>query len=113
MSLISKLTCAGALALSLTPAASHAAQLRSYPKIPTPRFVPYEDAAIKKAAKVAIEDTLKYIVEETSNVCGTTGEAGANVKVVIRAPNGKLVLLRTYGVPNDGAFTSPSAIECK
>ncbi len=113
MSLISKLATAAALALSLAASASHAATIQNYPKEHTPRFATYNDMAIRKAAKVAAEDTLKYVVEETNNVCGNTGKNGANVKVLIRASNGRLVLLKTYGVPEDGVVFASTAFECK
>ena len=113
MSVISKLTFAAALALSFAPTASHAAQLQNFPKQLTPRYPTFDEMAIVKTAKVVSEDTLKYIVESTDAVCGEAGKPGANVKVVIRAPNGKLILLKTYGVPEDGVFTRSTAVECK
>lgn len=113
MSFISKVTAAAVLAISLAPIAGHASTIRPFPKNPTPRFHTSEEDAILKTAKVVSEDTLKYVVEDTSNVCGNTGKAGQNVKVVIRAANGRLVVLRTYGVPENGLFLPSGASECQ
>ena len=115
MSLISKLATGAALALSLAASASHATtiQVQGYPKVLAPRTgATYDQEAIMKAAKVIAEDTLKYVVESTSNVCGNTGLAGQNVKVYLPIGGGKAKLVATYGVPENGFLFASQAVQC-
>ena len=113
MSFISKVAAAAVLAISLAPAAGQAVGLQPFPKAPTPRFQTADEEAILKTAKVVAEDTLMYDVEYTSNVCGTTGKAGQNVKVLIRTSSGRLITIRTFGIPEDGIIFKSQATECK
>ncbi len=91
-------------ALVLAPALSQATGARG---------MTYEEHAIEKVSAALVKYELKYVTKLTSNICGTTGEEGTEVKVLIKATSGRFVLLRTYGVTYPGVFSRAQTILCK
>lgn len=90
-------------ALALAPAASQAAAARGYTT---------DEIAVQKVSKAVVQNDLKFVTQPTSNICGTTGIEGTDVKVQIEA-NGRYITIRHYGVTYAGFFTSEKAISCE
>jgi hypothetical protein len=90
------------LAAAFTPSASHAAAARGYTA---------DETAVAKVSEAVIERDLKFVTSQTTNICGTTGTEGTDVKVQIAA-NGRFITIRHYGVTYAGFWSREKAIEC-
>lgn len=88
-------------ALVFAPLLSQAAPVR----MPT-----FDEESVEKVQRVMTKSELKYVV--TNGVCGTS-KPGSTVKVVIKSASGKFVLLRTYGVPENGILFDSKPVLCQ
>ena len=90
------------LAAALTPTASRAAAARGFTS---------DEIAVQKVSEALIANDLKFVAQQTENICGSTGVEGTDVKVQIAA-GGRFITIRHYGVTYAGFWTSEKAIEC-
>ena len=89
-------------AFILVPTLSHAAAARSYSS---------DEIAVQEVSKALVQNDLKFVTSPTSNICGTTGLEGTDVKVQIAA-GGRFITIRHYGVTYAGYFSREKAISC-